>query len=66
MQNRLMRFSGTAESVRALPLFAEEATTLRYASDHVDVVWFPSGSHIVEQSEPGAHAVLNRQLGWDA
>ena len=37
MQNRLMRFSGTAESVRALPLFAEEATTLRYASDHVDV-----------------------------
>jgi hypothetical protein len=52
------RFRGTAEFVRALPLFAEEATTLRYTSDHVDVTWFPSGSHIVEQNEPGANLYL--------
>ena len=36
-----MRFQGTAEFIRALPLLAVEATTLRYASDHVDVEWFP-------------------------
>ena len=52
------RFQGTAEFTRALPLFAVEATTLRYASDHVDVEWFPSGSHIVEQNEPGANLYL--------
>jgi LmbE family N-acetylglucosaminyl deacetylase len=52
------RFQGTAEFIRALPLFAAEATTLRYASDHVDVEWFPSGSHIVEQNEPGAKLYL--------
>jgi LmbE family N-acetylglucosaminyl deacetylase len=52
------RFQGTAEFIRALPLVAAEATTLRYASDHVDVEWFPSGSHIVEQNEPGAKLYL--------
>jgi LmbE family N-acetylglucosaminyl deacetylase len=52
------RFRGTAEFVRALPLFAQEATTLRYASDHVGVEWFPLGSHIVEQGEPGASLYL--------
>jgi LmbE family N-acetylglucosaminyl deacetylase len=52
------RFQGTAEFIRALPLFAEEAITLRYASDHIDVEWFPSGSHIVEQNEPGAKLYL--------
>jgi LmbE family N-acetylglucosaminyl deacetylase len=52
------RFQGTAEFIRGLPLFAAEATTLRYASDHVDVEWFSSGSHIVEQNEPGANLYL--------
>jgi LmbE family N-acetylglucosaminyl deacetylase len=52
------RFRGTTEFVRALPLFAEEATTLRHASDHVDINWFPAGSHIVEQNEPGASLYL--------
>jgi LmbE family N-acetylglucosaminyl deacetylase len=52
------RFRGTTDFVRALPLFAEEATTLRHASDHVDVEWFPAGSHIVEQNEPGANLYL--------
>ena len=52
------RFRGTAEFIRALPLFAEEATTLRYASDYVDVEWYPDGAHIVEQSEPGAKLYL--------
>ncbi len=51
-------FHGTAEFVRALPLFVEEATTLRYASDHADVVWFAHGSHIIEQGEPGANLFL--------
>jgi LmbE family N-acetylglucosaminyl deacetylase len=52
------RFQGTAEFIRALPLFAAAATTLRYANDHVDVEWFASGSHIVEQDEPGARLYL--------
>jgi LmbE family N-acetylglucosaminyl deacetylase len=52
------RFQGTAEFIRALPLFAAEATTLRYASDHVAVNWFPAGSHIVEQGEQGASLYL--------
>jgi LmbE family N-acetylglucosaminyl deacetylase len=52
------RFRGTAEFTRALPLFAVEATTLRYASDHVAVEWFSSGSQIVEQHEPGANLYL--------
>ena len=52
------RFHGTAEFVRALPLFVEEATTLRYASDHADVVWFSHGAHIIEQGEPGASLYL--------
>jgi LmbE family N-acetylglucosaminyl deacetylase len=52
------RFQGTTDFIRALPLFAVEATTLRHASDHVDVEWFPSGSHIVEQNEPGASLYL--------
>jgi LmbE family N-acetylglucosaminyl deacetylase len=53
-----IRFQGTAKFTRALPLFAVEATTLRYVSDHVDVEWFPSGSHIVEQHESGANLYL--------
>ena len=52
------RFQGTAEFTRALPLFAVEATTLRYVSDYVDVEWFPSDSHIVEQNESGAKLYL--------
>jgi LmbE family N-acetylglucosaminyl deacetylase len=52
------QFHGTAEFVRTLPLFAEEAITLRYASDHIDVTWFSRGSHIIEQGEPGASLYL--------
>ncbi|MBK9713829.1 MAG: PIG-L family deacetylase [Kouleothrix sp.] len=52
------RFRGTADFVRALSLFAQEATTLRYAGDHVDVDWFPAGFYIVEQGEPGASLYL--------
>lgn len=52
------RFRGTADFTRALPLLAAEATTLRSVSDHVDVEWFSSGSHIVEQGEPGASLYL--------
>ena len=52
------RFRGTADFVRALSLFAEEATMLRYASDHVDVQWFPAGFYMVEQGEPGTKLFL--------
>jgi LmbE family N-acetylglucosaminyl deacetylase len=52
------RFRGTVDFTRALPLLAAEATTLRSVSDHVDVEWFSSGSHIVEQGEPGASLYL--------
>jgi LmbE family N-acetylglucosaminyl deacetylase len=52
------RFRGTADFVRALSLFAEEATMLRYASDHVDVQWFPAGFYIIEQGEPGTKLFL--------
>jgi LmbE family N-acetylglucosaminyl deacetylase len=37
--------------VHALLVFAEEATTLHYSSDHIDVQWFPRGFYIVEQGE---------------
>jgi LmbE family N-acetylglucosaminyl deacetylase len=43
---------------QALTLFAEEATTLRFASDHIEVVWYPSGSAIVEQGEPATSLYL--------
>jgi LmbE family N-acetylglucosaminyl deacetylase len=52
------RFHGTADFVRALSLFAEEATMLRYASDHVDVQWFPAGFYMIEQGEPGSKLYL--------
>jgi hypothetical protein len=52
------RFRGTHEFVRALCVFAEESTSLRYASDHVDIRWFPAGFAIIEQGEPGSSLYL--------
>lgn len=45
------RFKGTADFVHALSVFAQETTTLGYASDNIDVLWFPAGSYIIEQGE---------------
>ncbi len=45
------RFKGSVDFVHALSIFAQETTTLGYASDYVDVSWFPAGSYIIEQGE---------------
>ncbi len=45
------RFEGTVDFAHALMLFAQEATMLGYANDHVETSWFPAGFHIVEQGE---------------
>ena len=47
------RFRGSSEFVQSLSLFAEESATLRYASDFIDVRWFPAGTYIIEQGEVG-------------
>ena len=52
------RFRGGPEFVRSLSLFAEESTTLRYAGDFIEVRWFPAGTYIVEQGEPGTSLFL--------
>lgn len=45
------RFRGSVEFTRALSLFAEESTTMRFASDDVAIRWFPPGFTVVEQGE---------------
>lgn len=45
------RFKGSIDFVHALSIFAQETTTLGYAGDFVDVLWFPPGSYIIEQGE---------------
>lgn len=52
------RFRGSTEFVQSLSLFAEESTTLRYASDFIDVRWFPAGTYIIEQGEAGKSLFL--------
>ncbi len=39
------------EFARALLLFAEETTLLQYASDRIDINWYPSGFYMIEQGE---------------
>lgn len=51
-------FAGVKDFTRAFSLFAEESTTLRYASDHIEVSWFPPGVYIVEQGEPAEDLYL--------
>ena len=45
------RFQGTPDFTYALLLFCEEATLLRYSSDHLDISWYPTGVSIIEQGE---------------
>jgi LmbE family N-acetylglucosaminyl deacetylase len=52
------RFDGSPDYGRALTLFAEESTTMRFASDDVEIVWYPHGSVIVEQGEPATSLCL--------
>ena len=51
-------FGGSPDYGRALTLFAEESTTMRFASDDVRIVWYPPGSLIVEQGEPATSLML--------
>jgi hypothetical protein len=51
-------FQGSDDFVRALTVFAEESTTMRFAEDYVAVNWFPAGSYIVEQGEPSTSLYL--------
>jgi len=46
------RFRGSDEFIYALMLFAEESTMLGYASDRLQIQWYPKGFYIVEQGEP--------------
>jgi len=43
---------GHLDFARAFSLFAQETAAMRFATDHVDVQWFPPGLAIVEQDEP--------------
>jgi LmbE family N-acetylglucosaminyl deacetylase len=53
------RFDGRpVDYGRALTLFAEESTTMRFASDDVRIEWFPTGSMIVEQGESATSLCL--------
>ena len=52
------RFRGTVEFVQALSLFAQETASMRYASDFIDVEWFPAGIFILEQGEKGEKLYL--------
>ena len=45
------RFRGPGDFARAFSLFTQETKTLGYASDQIEVAWFPPGSYIVEQGE---------------
>jgi LmbE family N-acetylglucosaminyl deacetylase len=52
------KFKGGQEFIQALSLFAQETITLGYASDFVDVKWFPADSFIVEQGEASGSLFL--------
>ena len=43
---------GHLDFARAFSIFAQETAAMKFATDHVDVQWFPPGLGIVEQDEP--------------
>ncbi len=51
-------YLGSPDFVLALTLLAEETTMLQFASDHVEVNWFPPGFYIIEQGEPAKKLYL--------
>ena len=55
------RFHGGSEFVQAMSIFAQETTTLGYASDFVDVTWHPAGTYVIEQEEAATalHLILS-------
>jgi LmbE family N-acetylglucosaminyl deacetylase len=52
------QFRGSVDFALALSLFAQESTTMRLASDDVDIRWYPPGFAIVEQGEPSTALYL--------
>jgi LmbE family N-acetylglucosaminyl deacetylase len=52
------RFAGTPAFVHALLVMAQEAGTMGNIRDHTEVRWFPPGSYVVEQGEPGTQLFL--------
>jgi LmbE family N-acetylglucosaminyl deacetylase len=52
LQSLDTRFRGSDDFVHALMLFADESTMLGYASDYLDIQWYPKGFYIIEQGEP--------------
>lgn len=39
-------------ALQTIALFAGESATMRLARDHVQLEWFPPGTHVIEQGEP--------------
>jgi LmbE family N-acetylglucosaminyl deacetylase len=52
------RFAGTPAFVHALMVMAQEAGTMGNIRDYSEVRWFPPGSYVVEQGEPGTQLFL--------
>lgn len=52
------RFRGTDEFTNALLMFADGTSMLGYASDHLDVQWFPAGSYVIEQGDVASSLYL--------
>lgn len=52
------RFHGPADFARVFSLFARETSALGYASDEIELGWFPPGVSIVEQGEPATSLYL--------
>lgn len=52
------RFRGSSSFVQALLLLSEESSLLHYASDFVEVNWYPQGFYIIEQGEPATKLYL--------
>jgi LmbE family N-acetylglucosaminyl deacetylase len=58
LQSLDTRFRGSDDFVHALMLFADESTMLGYASDYLDVQWYPKGFYVIEQGEPATSLYL--------
>lgn len=51
-------FRATQEFMNGLMLFADESKVLGYASDHINIGWYPAGFYIIEQGEPPSSLYL--------
>ncbi len=51
-------YRGSDDFMHGLMLFADESSMLGYASDHIQVEWYPTGFYIIEQGEPSISLYL--------